>query len=410
MRDRKKFVVVVVVLVGCLMLALHTYAAVDEEVDMKPVVEGNNVFALNLYAKLVQEKSNLFFSPYSISTALAMTYAGARGETETQMADVLHFTLEQEALHPAFAKLSAHFQEIQQAGNVALDIANALWVQQDFTLLDLFLDTVKKYYQAGLFQVNFREAYEEVRIRINAWVEEKTNKKIQDLLAPGVLNELTRLVLTNAIYFKGNWAIEFKKDFTSEESFWVTPDEKVMVPMMHQENTFKYGENEIMQILQMPYKGEELSMVVLLPKDKDGLAQLEVRLAPDQLATWISEASMRNVQVFLPKFTLTSQCNLSGILQMMGMTDAFSGNADFSGIESEKQLSISEVIHKAFVEVNEEGTEAAAATAVVIGITAVAEPQPVPIFKADHPFIFFIRENQTGSLLFMGRIVNPAIS
>ncbi len=404
---KKKLLLMLVCCLVWVMLTSNTYAVVEEGDAMKRLVKGNNGFALDLYAQLHKGKDNLFFSPYSISSALAMTYAGARGETETQMADVLHFFPKQEALHPVFAGLADHFRELQEAKNIALNMANALWIQQDFEVLDQFLDILEEYYDAGLFQVNFVEASEEVRLKINSWVEDRTNKKIRELLPPGVINALTRLVLTNAIYFKGNWGIEFEKDFTSEEPFWLTPEKKIMAPMMHQQNAFKYGENDAVQILQMPYSGEELSMVVFLPREKDGLAKLEAGLEADQLADWISETSLRDVEVSFPKYKLTSRFSLSKVLKEMGMTAAFSDSADFSGIEPGRQLSISEVIHKAFVEVNEEGTEAAAATAVVIGVTSVAEPKPTPVFNADHPFIFLIRDNQTGSILFLGRIVNP---
>ena len=375
---------------------------------MEQIVKGNNTFALDVYGKLKDNENNLFLSPYSISSALAMTYAGARGNTATQMAEVLHFLLSQKALHPAFANLSAHFQEIQQTGNVTLTIANALWIQEGLELLEDYLNLVKKYYDAGLFQVNFVEASEEVRQEINSWVEEQTHQKIRNILAPGTLNELTRLVLTNAIYFKGNWEMEFNKDQTQQESFWPTPGQEIQTPMMHQQSNFKYGETETVQILQMPYAGKELSLVALLPKTKDGLAELETQLTAERLGDWLPATFLRKVNVSFPKFKLTSQFSLSAALRNLGMTEAFSDKADFSGMESTSSLSISDVIHKAFVDVNEEGTEAAAATGVSIGVTSIREPEPIPEFKADHPFMFLIQEKQTGSILFLGRVMNPA--
>jgi serpin B len=408
MHSRKKFLFVFFCIVGCITLLSNTYTTADEEANMKSLADGNNTFALDLYAHLSGEEKNLFFSPYSISTALAMTYAGARGKTEQQMAEVLHFTLDQESLHPAFANLADHFREIQKKGDIALSIANALWIQEDFELLKPFLTITKQYYEAKPFQVNFKEAYEDIRIEINKWVEKQTKEKIKDLLPQGVLSELTRLVLTNAIYFKGNWALQFEKELTQDESFWITPDKEIVTPMMHQEASFKYGEADSLQVLEMPYAGEDLSMIVLLPGEKDGLSELERKLNSENITTWTSESSYQEVDVYVPKFTMTSQFTLSAILKAMGMEDAFSGNADFSGIESSKQLNITDVIHKAFVEVNEEGTEAAAATGVVVGLTSVSEPQPVPIFKADHPFVFFIRDNHSESILFLGRVVNPS--
>ena len=390
-------------LMGC----FSSSVIASEEFSMDRVVEGNNRFALQLYQELSPPDGNLFFSPYSISSALAMTYAGARGNTADQMAKTLYFPEAQEALHPAFANLDTHFQDIQASGNVAFNIANALWIQQDFDVLESFLTIVKEYYQAGVFQVDFQTAYEEVRARINAWVEKQTNQKIKDLLAPGTLSALTRLVLTNAIYFKGNWATQFDKEQTQEEPFWPNPEKKVMVPMMHRKGMAQYTEDDAMQILQLPYTGEDLSMVVFLPKAKDGLVSMEPQLSLEDMTRWIELCAVREVEIFFPKFTLTSQFSLSDRLKTMGMIEAFSENADFSGIEAGKSLNISDVIHKAFVEVNEEGTEAAAATAVIIGVTSVSEPQPIPVFNANHPFLFLIRDKQTGSILFMGKIMNP---
>lgn len=408
MNPGKKILCVFFCIVGCIILLSNTYAIANEEDDMKRLVDGNNTFACDLYAQLRGEEGNLFFSPYSISTALAMTYAGARGETEQQMADVLNFALEQESLHPAFANLIDHLQGIQKQGDIALNVANALWIQEDFELLKPFLKITKKYYGASPFQVNFKEAYEEVRIEINKWAEKKTKDKIKDLLPPGVVSELTRLVLTNAIYFKGNWALQFEKELTQDEPFWITPDKEIMTSMMHQKASFNYGEIDSLQILEMPYAGEDLSMIILLPGEKDGLSELERRLNIENMLTWTSQASYQEVDVYVPKITITSQFTLSATLNAMGMTDAFSGNADFSGMEPSKQLSITDVIHKAFVEVNEEGTEAAAATGVVVELTSVREPQPVPVFKADHPFVFFIRDNYSESILFLGRVANPS--
>lgn len=390
------------------MICFSSPAIASEELTIDQLVEGNNRFALQLYQKLCASDGNLFFSPYSISSALAMTYAGARGETATQMAETLYFPPAQDALPPAFANLAMQFQNVQASGNVVFKIANALWIQEDFDLLDAFLEIIQEYYQASLFQVNFQAAYENVRAEINAWVAEQTNQKIKDLLAPGTLSALTRFVLTNAIYFKGNWAVQFDKDQTQEESFWLSLEKEIQLPMMRRKDSFKYAEDERVQVLQLPYTGEEMSMVVLLPRAKDGLADIETHLTLEDLTYWIDQSSLREVEVFLPKFTLTSQFSLSGTLKAMGMSAAFSEQADFSGMETSKSLSISDVIHKAFVEVNEEGTEAAAATAVIIGVTSVSEPQPIPVFKADHPFLFLIRDNLNGSLLFCGRIMNPA--
>ncbi len=396
---------------ACVVIAVTGgYAVADENTTAQQFIEANNSFAVDVYGKLCQKEGNLFLSPYSISSALAMTYAGARGETASQMAQTLHFTLDHGDLHQAFARVATHFHEIGQSGDIALAIANAIWVQKSVELLKDFVDLVETQYHAGLFPVNFMETPEEARKIINGWVEKQTNQRIQNLLPKGALNKFTRLVLTNAIYFKGKWDLPFEKDATTETSFWIRSEKNVQVPMMQQQHTFKYGETETLQILQMPYAGEELSMVIVLPSTRDGLQTLEHQLTEAQLAEWQDTASMREVNVWLPKFTITSQFSLAETLQEMGMVDAFSTSADFSGMVANARLNISDVLHKAFVEVNEEGTEAAAATAVTIELTSVREPEPIPEFRADHPFLFLIQDNQTKSILFLGRVVNPNAS
>jgi serine protease inhibitor len=374
--------------------------------DTKIVVEGNKAFAFGLYEKLKEVEGNLFFSPYSISTALAMTYAGARGNTEKQMGTALHFTLDQKRFHPEFACLEAQLKAIQEKGDIELNIANALWAQEDYVFLREFLDLIQSNYGAVLNHVDFKRACEAARKKINAWVEQKTKDKIKDLIKPDVLNALTRLVLTNAIYFKGRWESQFKKSCTKESPFWLSIDKSVEIPMMTQKRQFRYMESDSLQILELPYVGEELAMIVLLPRKIDGLAPLEADLSVENLNMWIGHLRKREVSVFLPKFKMTSQFRLSETLASMGMPDAFKGNADFSGIDGTKDLFISAVIHKAFVDVTEEGTEAAAATAAIISLTS-APSAPPPTFRADHPFVFLIRDNRSGSILFVGRVINP---
>jgi len=374
--------------------------------DTEIVVKGNSAFAFGLYEKLKNEEGNIFFSPYSISTALAMTYAGARGKTEEQMGTTLHVTLDQKQFHPAFARLEAQLKAIQEKGDIELNIANALWTQEDYVLLGEFLKVIEDNYGAVLNAVDFKRAYEEARKKINAWVEQKTKDKIKDLIKPGVLNSMTRLVLTNAIYFKGKWKSQFKKCRTKKYPFSLSTDKSVEIPMMRQKHQFRYVENDSLQILEMPYVGNDLAMVVLLPRKVDGLPQLEADLSVENLHMWTGHLRKREVSVFLPKFKMTSQFRLSETLASMGMPDAFGRNADFSGINGKKNLFISAVIHKAFVDVGEEGTEAAAATAGVISLTA-APSKPPPTFRADHPFLFLIQDNRSGSIIFVGRIVNP---
>ena len=372
------------------------------------VVQGNNAFALNLYHQLKSKKGNLFFSPYSISSALAMTYSGARAKTEEEMAKVLHFSLKQKLLHPAFFKLQSRLNVIEKKGDIQLSIANSLWAQKEYHFLDSFLNLNKKYYNAGLKFVDFKAQTEQSRQAINAWVEGKTHNKIKELIKPGLLDPLTRLVLCNAIYFKGKWLIQFDKKKTIDSDFWVSSDKSIKVPMMSQKGNFRFKDFGRFKAIELPYKGKELSMVIFLSKDRDGIAGLEKNLTNKNIKKWISELTgsyKTEVLVSLPKFKTTSEFELSNVLGGMGMKSAFSlPPADFSGMTGKKDLFISKVIHQAFIDVNEEGTEAAAATAVVVMRKGISK---LLTFYADHPFIFLIRENKTSSILFMGRVVNP---
>jgi serpin B len=372
------------------------------------VVKGNTVFALNLYGELQEQEGNLFFSPYSLSTALAMTYGGARGNTEAQMAEVLHVSVGQEQLHPAFAALQDRLQAVQDEGDVRLNVANTLWPQREYPFVEEYLALIEEYYGVHINAVDYVRDAEGARTRINAWVEEQTENKISNLIPRGVLTALTRLVLVNAIYFKGHWASQFDPSLTSEAPFWMAPDQQVLVPMMAQQGEFGYAEWDGLQALEMPYVGDGLSMIVLLPREVDGLGELEAALSPENLERWTRNLRKREVQVFFPRFEMAADFRLDGALATLGMIDAFDdAKADFSGMDGQKPwLYIGAVLHKAFVELNEEGTEAAAATAVIM--LALGLPLPPPTFRADRPFLFLIRENLTGSLLFLGRMVNPA--
>ncbi len=373
--------------------------------SIETVVRGNDEFAVALYHKLRMKEGNLFFAPYSISTALAMTYAGARGNTAVQMAQVLQFPLEQEQLHPTFASLEAMLSDIAGKGYIQLQVANALWPQQGYPLRAEFLALMKQCYGVSISAVDYGEA-EVARRTINTWVEEKTGGRIKELVLPGVLHALTRLALVNAVYFKGSWANRFDQHLTRDAQFWVTPTDQVRTPMMSLVHEFGYGQVGGLQILELPYVGSDLSMVVLLPAEIDGLAELEERLTAQNLARWTKNLSSTEVEVFLPKFEITLPFRLDEELKSMGMVDAFGDSADFSGMAGSRDLAIGAVLHKAFVAVDEQGTEAAAATAVEVTLKML--PLPSPIFRADHPFVFLIRENGTGSILFLGRVVNPA--
>ncbi|HYT88443.1 MAG TPA: serpin family protein [Gemmataceae bacterium] len=373
--------------------------------DTATVVKGDNAFAMELYRDLAKKEGNLFLSPYSISTALAMTYAGARGETAQQMAKALHFTLPQERLHPAFADLLKQTTGAVKARKYHLQVANRLWGQKDYGFLPDFLKLTEVSYGAGLQEVDFIGATEQARKTINAWVEKQTKNKIKDLLQPGVLDDYTRLVLTNAIYFKAAWMHPFDPKRTVKGDFHVTADKKVTVPLMRGKHRTNYTNTGTIEALELPYEQYDLSMIVLLPKKGNSLADLEKDLTEANVAAWVRKLSDHEVDITLPKFTVTAEFSLKHALSRLGMPIAFDRQkADFSGIATREKLHISAVVHKAFVDVNELGTEAAAATAVAVGTLSL--PQPAT-FRADRPFAYLIRDNRTGSILFMGRVVNP---
>jgi len=381
----------------------------EPQTDAEKLVCGNAAFAVELYRKLADKEGNLFFSPYSISTALAMTYAGARANTEREMARTLHFPLDPERLHPAFAELQGMLNAIQEAGNTKLCVANSLWPQEGHPFLKEYLLLVERCYGVSITPVDYRSGTtrEAARQTINMWVQSRTQDKIRDLIQAGHLDDSTRLVLTNAIYFKGKWKNEFSIGSTKDMAFFLSPSRSVPVPTMHQEEQFGYGETESVQILEMPYRGGELSMLVLLPKRIEGLKQLERSLTAEILRDWRAHLTQRKVKVFVPRFKTTFRIELKEILGSMGMVEAFQWpGANFAGLDGDSRwFYIGQVIHKAYVDVNEEGTEAAAATAVVM-MMGGAPPRP-PVFRADHPFLFLIQENRTRSILFLGRVVDP---
>jgi serpin B len=369
----------------------------------RAVVEGNNTFGFDLYHQLQLKDGNLFFSPYSISTALSMTYAGAKGETAEEMAHVLHLNPDQSRLHPATAGVAGGLAG--NASGVRLDVANALWGQKGQPFVPSFLQLTKQYYGAGFHEINFGDP-EAARLEINAWVEKQTQDKIKDLLGPNSLNN-AKLVLTNAIYFKGSWDKAFPKARTFKENFFTAPEKSESVDMMHITDKFGYLEDDRFQMLSLPYKGDAVSLIAFLPRQKDGLKALEAALNAGVVNEAIGKAKNVKVAVTLPKFKMTSSFELADVLAKMGMPTLFqAGKANLSGIVASNDLFITKVVHKAYVDVNEEGTEAAAATAVV-GVRMAARIPDMSVFRADHPFVFAIRDNKTGSLLFMGRVMNP---
>ncbi|MCX6250220.1 MAG: serpin family protein [Bacteroidetes bacterium] len=378
----------------------------------KGIVDGNNKFAFKLFhAVKGSANENQFYSPFSISTAMAMVYAGARTETEIQINQTMNFT-QSEKFHSDYKHLM-HRLDKGTEGKIKLNIANGLWAQKDFKFLDTYFDIAKSDYNSELKNVDFTDALEseKTRIDINKWVEQKTNDKIKDLLSHGDLSSLTRLVLVNAIYFYGDWDKPFKKTSTMPAEFSQIDGTQIMVPFMNQHDRYNYYEDSKIQALEIPYKDNKASMVIFLPTNKKGIGEFEKLFDYKYYLEIISSFQTNEVRLSLPKFQTTCKINLGSTLAQMGMSLAFSpDSADFSGMTGKRDLYVSEVIHQAFIDVDEKGTEAAAATAVIM-MTTSARPSPdIKVFDADHPFVMVIKDNTTGSILFFGKIMIPKVS
>ncbi len=380
------------------------------ESELQTLVNGNNTFAIDLYHSLRAEDGNLILSPYSISLALSMAYAGARGETESQMTDTLHVMLGQNS-HPAFNALDLGLNQRGKGDDkdhepMQLRIANAVWAEQTETFLPEFLDTLAQNYGAGVRLADFVNNFEPARKEINAWVEDQTEDRIKDLLAEGTVSADTRMVLVNAIYFKADWLDQFEYESTYDADFHLLDGSTMQVPTMHNAVYVPYAEGDGWQAMDLPYAGETAAMTILLPAEGN-FELFDSDLDNATLDAILAAMQPASVGVSLPKFTFTSDFLLADALSNLGMTDAFlPGIADFSGMNGKDDLFISDVIHKAFVAVDEEGTEAAAATAVIMDTASAAFPDFT--FTADRPFIFLIRDTVSGQILFIGRVVNPA--
>ncbi len=380
------------------------------EGDLQVLVDGNTAFAADLYQQLREEEGNLFFSPHSISVALAMTYAGARGETADQMAETLHFTLPQDDLHASFNALDLALQHDEETDEetFTLNIANSLWAEETYDFRDEFLDLLARNYGAGLRLVDFINQYEAARKAINTWVEQKTEDKIKDLIPEGGVTDLTRLVLANAIYFNAKWAHTFPEDRTQDGAFTTADGSEVTVPMMSWDKPqfVPYAQGDGYQAIELPYRGGDASMVILV-SDAGTLAEFEAELTGERLQRIIDSMETKGVALTMPKFEYDATTSLADTLSAMGMPDAMDPNrADFSGMDGTRDLYITDVFHKAYVAVDEEGTEAAAATAVVASLESM--PQIDVELTIDRPFIYLIRDTETGAVLFLGRVVDPA--
>jgi serpin B len=380
-----------------------------DEVDM--LVEGNNAFALDLYQTLRDSDDNLFYSPYSISLALAMTYGGARGNTEAQMAQALHYDLPQADLHAAFNRLDLDLAQSDTSENddsqpMQLHIANAVWAQQDHPFLPAYLDLLALNYGAGIHLADFTSQAEPVRKEINRWVSDETDERIQDVIAPGLLDALTRMVLVNAIYFKADWQTQFDANDTRDAPFYLLDGSDVQVEMMSKDLHLPYMRGENFQAVELPYAGGSAAMDIIVP-DEGQFTAFEASLDWEKMDGILAGMQASQVRLKMPKFTFRSQFDLPQQLSMLGMVDAFDQNlADFSAMDGEGYLYIRNVIHQAFVAVDEEGTEAAAATVVIMALRSAPSSYEVEL-TIDRPFFFLIRDTANGQILFAGRVLNP---
>lgn len=379
-----------------------------KDILQTPLAERNLHFAFDLLRVLPEYEENFVISPFSISTALAMTYAGAREETQKQMVETLFFDPNQQTFHPEFSRYLTQLQEMA-GDNVQLNIANSLWVQHDYNFRQEFFDVVEANYGSLLQEVNFLADRESIRQDINQWVLEETRDKIKNLIAPGVLTQDTRMVLVNAIHFFGPWLKEFDKDLTRQDRFTTVDGNQKTTDFMYRSERLPYFENQSMQVLELPYAEETFSMIVMLPKSEYQLKDIEAKLSAQQYLDIMNQMQVPEVDmdIFIPRFKAETKTDLEQTLSEMGMPLAFSNGADFSGMTGDLDLKIDKVIHQAMIDVSEEGTEAAAATAVVIIRKTSIDPVERILFKADRPFLFFIKDNRHNSVLFMGRMNNP---
>ncbi|HEY94878.1 MAG TPA: serpin family protein [Dehalococcoidia bacterium] len=383
--------------------------------DLQSFTESTLAFAIDLYHALRKQDGNLFFSPHSIYQALSMTYAGARGQTEKEITETLHITLPQDRLHAANNSLSVELSRRSENAKgkdgkrISLKIVNAIWGQQDYTFLPEYLDTLAQYYGAGIYLLDFENAPEPPRLTINEWVSEQTENKIQNLLPAGSIDELTRMVLTNAIYFNVAWGSPFEEEFTTPDKFYLLDGSTIKVQMMKQTHRFGYSEGSNYQAVRLPYRRTDLSMVILLPKEGE-FNTFEKSMNQQTLTGIMDSILNRKVALSMPKFEYNMSVGLREILSAMGMPSAFSADkADFSGINGNRELFISDAVHKAFIAVDEEGTEAAAATGIsYAGLGIPRKPEEPVKVTVNRPFVFLIRDVRTGTILFIGRVLNPS--
>jgi len=415
-------VIVCLILIGTAFLVFNNMPIKEttgDPFDEPQIITGNissfddavNVFCFNLFRQFYSDPlidKNIFFSPYSIFVALAMTYEGAKGETADEMADVLNIEQSNDSFHEYMDLL---YEYLNKNDEYNISTANALWTVEDLNLLEAYLDIINDFYHGNATNVDFNKPVEAAEL-INSWVENQTNGLIKDLILPSYITPLTALILTNAIYFKGIWEVQFDIENTTDRDFEDSFGNISQVPTMQLTNTedlFNYTETDDLQILELSYTGDEISMMVLLPKNKGDLSKIISSIDNDKLNEWIDLMSEREVNIYLPRFKVeTGNYLLNDYLINLGMPGAFDPDeADFSGMTGLKELFISKVVHKAYIDVNEEGTEAAAATAVIMARTTVNGDDSRVVFDANHPFLYLIRHKETGTILFMGEVNSP---
>lgn len=364
-------------------------------------IESNNQFGFDFYQK-IKSNSNFVFSPASINSAFAMTYNGAAGNTFNEMAQVFHFNKDLSEFNTNYKNL---FTINEKQKDFQFHNANSLWIQEGMNIQTNFLDVNKTYYEASLNMLDFIENAEKSRITINDWVSKKTHNKINDLLSPSSIDNATRLVLVNALYFKGSWKTQFKKELNTKEKFQVAKRDYIETDFMNASINTWYYQDKYAEIVDIPYSNDDYSLMLIVPKCYRKFKKLEKKLNLEIYNNFIAQKEKKRVKLSIPKFNIKSDYDLGETLVKMGLKDAFTANADFSGITEQERLYISQAIHKATIEINEEGTEAAAATAVVMRKTSVLLDNVE--LKIDKPFIYILRNNKTNCIYFMGKVINP---
>lgn len=375
----------------------------DVKIDVNSLIESNQQFGFDLYQQLKTDQGNLFFSPYSISTALAMTYAGAESETKNQMARALHLNDADFDIHKSYQIYTDSLNTLFK-NNTKLEAVNGLWADSNWKFLESYFTLIEQNYNARIENIDMHDGKKSAEI-INQWTSDNTHGKITEIVNDKDF-ELARLVLANAIYFKADWTKSFDIEKTKEMDFNLLDKSIQKADFMFQSDSFNYYADDQKQVLELPYSDGNLSMLIILPEKETGIYKIEESINHENFNTWINNLNSRKLDIYIPKFTLTYEIELNRVLSNLGMPVAFSKSADFSGMTGKKDMQIDKVKHKSFVEVNEQGTEASAATVVIMREKSASLNK---IFKADRPFIFIIKENNKNSILFMGRIINPVV-